>query len=754
VISIWFRFNIVIEAALLRRETLRLILAAVATWFEKGDKPAESQNCHFDCSRLSSANDFIPAGSRSYLATLNLAKFPQAWLDETGREGLFEAINMSALSEPQQAELIADEAEGLYIRSRRHPEYVLRRVEREVLTPEMFGAVGNGVTNDDIALQGMASVGRARKRLQMRGLKGKTYTYSQPFWLSGIQNVDIDGAGCSFRNILGSRTPEIFDIVNYVGLALPCATNTYAHNCRRSFTELGTRIATVASGARIVEALELHSVKAGDRVLIYGFDRQVTASDPPCARYFEVNFVERTEGEQIILRAPLRYSYDSRWFDGLHFSNGGTPRILSLDRQNFTQIERFHIRNITIDPNPAWNTTLATPERNGRLQIYGCDEVVLENVTSQSLYVGQVGYFRAESCTFTNVVEIDKLIDKIYFKVCDLPSTGGWTSVRNAVLEDCRQTSGPISFGAMETAEIRGGFFRDEGSGSSRVILGTPDFLTNTLLINGATFEISNPVRDHLIEPYTFTTEVTEVLGPSTFELGTRAEFDATLIARMLYDGIILFAPNGTPALRLTSLPYMVGNRVRIEGEPIQRVTVGTPLAVCSLENLIVRNARYEGNYAFQGQSFDSRTAAGTNLYPRTLDDRRSMNKWRVESSDVKGDESFSTGTYFKFGSTVEITRIIVEVRRPYTGPSRVRMLRLISLKAVPGQLALINLKFAGCRELTISAASGGKPEDELSHLHPDRLKQLRFLNEGSLHDIRLASEEPEWTCTIDGRQD
>lgn len=55
--------------------------------------------------------------------------------------------------------------------------------------------------------------------------------------------------------------------------------------------------------------------------------------------------------------------------------------------------------------NPNWKTPVATNERNGRLQVFGYDQAILENVTSPAIFIGQGRNFLARECRFP--VEID-----------------------------------------------------------------------------------------------------------------------------------------------------------------------------------------------------------------------------------------------------------------------------------------------------------------------------------------------------------
>ena len=501
-----------------RRDVLSLLAAAPVTLY----------------TGAGAAQPAAPRGSRARLAALDPTGFAQCSLDEGGRAGTFAPLPLARLSASQRAEFAADQAQGLYFASTANPDFVLARVQTRVLRPEMFGAVGDGRTNDDDAFQSMAAVARARGTLDMAGTRGKTYAYTQPFWLAGIRRIDIDGRGCGFRNILGTDAPERYDTVNYAGLALPCATNTYAHNSRSSHTVLGGLIESAAAGARtLVTRGAAPAVKSGDRVLIYGFDRQVSASDPCCARYFEYRTAVAVTGRVVSLKTPLRYSYDAGWYDGVHGANAGAPRILALDRADFSQIARLRLANFTIEPNLAWTTRLATPERNGRLQVYGYDEAILENISCPAIYIGQGRRFRAERCSFTGQTEVDKLIERVHFKSCALGEIGGWTSVLNSVLEDCRHVAGSIRVGANEIAEVRGGSFRDVGGGSTSGILGADDFATPTLIVEGARFAITHPTRNRFIQPHTYTARISAVIAPTVFDLGTRAEFDLTLLPRL-----------------------------------------------------------------------------------------------------------------------------------------------------------------------------------------------------------------------------
>ena len=704
------------------------------------------------------AQPAVPRGTRSFLATLDPVTFTRCFVDEPGRAGAFAAIPRARLTPLQRAELAADRRQGLYVASTANPDFVLARVDGRVLTPEMFGAIGDGRANDDEALLSMAAVGRARGVLAMLGARGRTYAYTTSLWLTGLRRIDIDGGGCAFRNILGSDEPLRYDTINYVGLALPVASNTYAYNSRTSRTILGTLIETARAGSReIATRGDGPAVKPGDRVLVYGFDRQVNPSDPCCARYFEYHRAAAVAANVITLDAPLRYGYDAAWYDGVHGSNGGAPRVLSLDRADFTQIEHIRLANLTIEVNPAWTAPPSSRHTNGRLQVYGYDEAILDNVTCPAMYVGQGRRFRAENCTFPGQIEVDKLIERVHFKSCTLGEIGGWSSVLHSILEDCRVVAGPFVFGATELAEIKGGHLSDQGGYSGHVIIGTEIFATPLLIVDGARITVTDPARNRLLQPNTYTVPISRVVSPAIYELGTRAEFDAIALPRMLSLGLVLRTAESAPALKLTRLPYLVDGNVRVEGEPLRPLAAGDTLSACNIGTFIVRNTLIDGPFADRMRTFDADqpVPVRTELLPRAFDDRRSIGNWRVESSDFDPRDVYRReGFNFKPGRRVRLARMVVDVTKPYTGSAPRRILRIARYPYPRPDLALIDLRHAGRRIVRLGGGSGARGADRLLGVNRDREIQFRFFNEADPAPREDAAAEPRWTCRFEGVQE
>ena len=109
-----------------------------------------------------------------------------------------------------------------------------------IVTPEMFGAVGDGVTNDDEALVAMATDARARGYLSCIMAPGRVYTHQHPYFLNSIPYIFIDGNGAASAIPL-DRAVDTDYISNYTGLSFGgCfVANDYNNYGTRHADQLG-----------------------------------------------------------------------------------------------------------------------------------------------------------------------------------------------------------------------------------------------------------------------------------------------------------------------------------------------------------------------------------------------------------------------------------------------------------------------------------------------------------------------------------
>lgn len=163
------------------------------------------------------ASDMPSAETRTALATLDSATYPTAYLLEEGREGIFQwdASDLSAL-------VTVDTQQGVYVAPASAPTGVsgawVRRLAGKTCTPEMFGAVGDGVTDDTAALRGLSAVLSATDggwvecragAVYLGGLQttgGSNYLTGQALlYANGVSFFGVRGNGATIKFKSGMR---------------------------------------------------------------------------------------------------------------------------------------------------------------------------------------------------------------------------------------------------------------------------------------------------------------------------------------------------------------------------------------------------------------------------------------------------------------------------------------------------------------------------------------------------------------------
>jgi len=241
-----------------------------------------------------------------------------------------------------------DGGRGLYARSASepsHPGKLQNSVDSSwwelkdfLVRPEMYGAVGDGTTDDTTAMQNMAAHARARGYLLCSLIAGKTYTYTVPQFLAGIKMISIQGNGANFKNIFGTSSSPTSLFANAEGLVFPSAiysTGFGQYPTSSIPLDYGQLIDTVAAGSATVTVSSgegVPDVTTGDRVLIYGYDGQNTASTPPNPRKFEYATVTGVSSQVVTLDREISFAYDADWPEDTGNTIYGKPRLLDLNR--------------------------------------------------------------------------------------------------------------------------------------------------------------------------------------------------------------------------------------------------------------------------------------------------------------------------------------------------------------------------------------------------------------------------------------
>ncbi len=461
-----------------------------------------------------------------------------------------------------------------------HPAYEISatggifELTNRLVTPEMYGAVGNGVADDTDALMAMGDHARTRGFLHSKWQRGKTYTHKNPRMFEGIRDLRIDAEGASLMNIrAGTSYAHISEMEC---LVFPGVINSSGHSLPFNFSAdvFGDFIATVEAGVAAVTTLSSPTCNVGDRVLVYGCNGMNTASYPPAPRVFEFNRVIGISGSVVTLAETLQNSYDSRWPDGLANSvNKGAPRILSLDRgASFTFIETLKICGLTLARNPIWSLSdpLNTDDINGRIELYGSDLAVLENCKiSGGAYVSQSRHVTMRGTEINATCEVDKIIDSVEFDNCKARLWNGATGAKQVRMTRCR---GTVAFPTpIDTLHIEDCNLVDTAPPSSSLLMGQPISGTRLATIERTSFSASGATKSAITTLFNSPVIVYSVVNSTTFDLGTQAQYETNVgiypcITAVMRVGIKLYSDAGVLVMKVTKLPYLSNGRILVEG--------------------------------------------------------------------------------------------------------------------------------------------------------------------------------------------
>jgi hypothetical protein len=477
-------------------------------------------------------------------------------------------------------------------------------------SPETYGAFGNGVADDTLALKTMGDHARIKGILNAKFLAGKTYIHKNPNFLAGIPYIKIQAYGAKIKNILGSNIPSWVE--DRIALNFPLFWTNYGTGLmNNTVKDWGDLIQSADAGAGTINLVSGNARMAnGNRVLIYGFDGHGASTFPPCGRVFEYGVVDTVSGGQVTLKAPLKNSYDASWPDGIGSSSSnpryGAPRIVNLDRgAEFTQVRYLEIAGLETLANEAWTDGNGTPERNGRLSVASCDYARIVDVkVAGGIYVlaGGTYEFHNVETNPAGTIEIDKMVEKVRLVNTKTDYVSGATAANVVELEDCDLYTG-VNLGAIERLTIKGGAVCKGGLGSSQAMLNFTHG-TDRVEIDSVAFKANNASRTSLIVAAQKTISVKAVVSQTTddavLDIGTQEEYEATLFMRGVGLGYTVFDANDLPLAIIKRLPYLSGGRILLGVKSLRTITTGDTLTTPGVQNLRVSGTHASGPYGHQ----------------------------------------------------------------------------------------------------------------------------------------------------------
>jgi hypothetical protein len=630
---------------------------------------------------------------------------------------------------------------------------------RETVCPEDFGAVGNGVADDTNAWLNIRDYAISQNGVILNFTGNKTYTTKNPYVFNDIPYLIILGNGARWINTLGTSAALPFaaygESLVYNG---PFSTNGaafYGGGGTHPYDE-GQTIQTVAAGATSITLTggATPNIAAGDRMMLYGFDCQITPSFPPCARNFEIVTVTSVAGSSVNFKPALRFNYREDWPDNaLGGVIYGAGRMVNLDRANMTMSKYVYMENLHFIANPNWTHAYSTSESNGRIIIGNTEYLHLNNVkTDGGLYASISSRQVFENCVVGDSLVIDKLLDRVDIigSTCRNLTEGAGVRVLNVVKSTVIDTLActameEISFDACDLAfnDGTGGGGWNQSVASPRVIFNRPKW------------RIPSSAKKYLVFPNSVSTAFTSV--SSTIISISLATYTSQRWGSFIRNGGYLYNA-GVPCWRLTDLPYLSGTNMYFAGVQVGPFTSGDTLAAPTpAESIDVIDPFW------QGASRQLPTAGPTSTL---ADPTLTKMRWRGHASNT------ITYTSENFPSTLDETSnscirtlfglwrpnmITINVTKAYTGTDATAFLVVSEYNATNSVYATIDLETVGYRMVSATGNTAALGADNLPTFPTGNMESLRFFHTtavGGAANLYTNVDDtlaPQWSVTLYG---
>ena len=271
---------------------------------------------------------------------------------------------------------------------------------------------GNSATTNDTAFAALNAVLTASPSTVWEVVFAPgTYQYTNNRWLWNVQNIIIDASGVSFQctnpTVDFNANDAVFNNGDFFitsGKVPFSGSETYTSGYLIDTANAG------ATSVTITTAANAGNFSVGTQVLIFGYDQQ-GGGYPPNMRYFEyatVTAVNASTGV-VSLAAPLKNFYDSRWEDTANYAgitglSAGAPRIMSLQRTDFSIPQLIWIRGATL---------LANPNNTSAINVLLVAQVLIyDYVTSTGLFIVESNQVLVRNSIFNGTgLAPDKLVD-------------------------------------------------------------------------------------------------------------------------------------------------------------------------------------------------------------------------------------------------------------------------------------------------------------------------------------------------------
>lgn len=622
-----------------------------------------------------------------------------------------------------------------------------------IVTPEQFGALGDGSDETDI-MNAIGDWGRANGGLHLRLTPGKTYGYTNNKFLCNMPNfLVVDGNGAALQNRFvseGGTSDFTMDKECLVfGTAWDEAGPQNINNVWVPYSNAALITADVAAGdtSFTVEAGKGADFTVGQRALIYGFHAQTSAFPITC-RFFEYATVIDVTGDTITVRNPIASDYRTDWPATVASSltEWGPAKAISLSRATFQETTRMVFNDVHFKADPGW----ADPLRSGRVWIGNYGRAELNACRGDAgMYVMQGQHFVDNGSQFLAEVELDKFVESVTLNAVDYAAISHGTGVKRITLENAviRKVT---NIAADDSITVNGGTLGANPGGGAA--------LPCTWGLNIARF---NGVR--LLPAASTTALIGYTHYTATF---TDAGFNATTrrtrltisktdwYASEMYRGIRIGSrlanARGEPVFEVRVMPWLLdASTIAIDGRLLDGgATSPLTLTLHGSIDLDMRGLIQSGDV-----QVTEPLVAG--LYTPTvgniLSRRLTGTTLTVTSSDLR--EPSTTPALYAIGWPRVITGIAFNVEKAYSGATSVAQLRLDRENFDTDSLenvAVFDLKQTGLRTIDAAGANGAVGTDAISALPSEAMLRavLRTMQAITYADD---SDRAVWSLAITG---
>ena len=621
-----------------------------------------------------------------------------------------------------------------------------------ILTPEQFGAIGDGVANDNTAMQALGNAARSLGAVRIKLTAGKTYTYTNPLFLTGVKDaLIIDGWGATLQNIRASVLGPSATYANNEGLVfypiffglgrtlIGTVSPQYFYGEAIDTVARGSSTITVSSGGSMADFV------VGNRVMVYGFGVQV-GGFPSTARYFEYATITSIVGNVLTLDRPLKYAYSTDW-PSLNPSATftGKPRVISMCYNQAQETAYLEINGVHLKADPGWTVSAGgTINRNGRLSVGSYKNCVLNGVVGDGgMYVFQGQHFADNGSKFNGEIEIDKYIETAVMNGVDYGSYSQGTGCKLIRFQNGSLIRAYGNGDALEKFEIVDSEILSGGIGVALLLgtFGTPYTLLQRTRLNKVTANLTLKSDTRLANAYTYVSATRLDMASS--------DYTGTNLHRVLNSGSTLYNATGQSVFRLTDTPKEAAGRVYFDGVFLggsftSGNTLYTPLyPVVQADQIIVQQDGSAVEYlpAVINPNVEP-------LFATKLDSRSTLNRW-WEGGLRKITNS---SNYLQLANSVRVSQIVISVERAYTGVTTPAVLRVRRLGGGGTNIALIDLTTVGVRTLEVAGNFGATAGDTLTGIGTAPIPVVEYFTTGAI--VYASDDEaPIFYITVNGQR-